>query len=45
MLSAEQHGISKHIPPMQEEKKYETVELNCDPKLREVKAMIYGTGL
>ena len=43
MLSAEQYGISKHI--QEEKKQYDTVELNCDPKLREVKAMIYGTNL
>ena len=44
MQSAEQYGISKNIPPY-EKKNYETVQLNCDPKLEEVKAMILGTGV
>ena len=36
-------GISKHSQQMKEERKFETVELECDAKLREVKAAILGS--
>ena len=42
MQSAEQMGISKHIYEENKDK-FGTVELDCDPKLQEVKAMIFGT--
>ena len=42
MLSAEQVGISKYSDP--QDKTYSTVQLDCDPKLQEIKAMVYAKG-